>query len=296
VWKGYIKNKRKHDRISCTTPICSEVTIIKVNDKKVNTGKTKVCVEDISSGGLKFISSLDLPVNPNIMVSFETIILNQELLFKGIIVRKIEIKSSIFQYGVKFVMEDDVVKANANILNDLDYVISKKIKDTGSNLCIKDKMECLLLSKTKKDQRRYIRFKCPNPLCSKLVLKRINNKIIDSYGDNICIEDIGEGGLSFLSHIDYPVIEDIHYELQVIVLDLRILLRGQIVRKNIVEDKIFKYGLRFDSLGLERSEFKQLLEAIRNSAEDKILFKKSSFCMKDKKECMRTRSNNLKNA
>ena len=139
MWKGYFANKRKYNRIKCNIPLCSDVTIIKVNNKRVNTGKTKVCVEDISASGLRFISSLNLPVSPNFIISLETIILKQQLLFKGIIVRKQEIKSGIFAYGAKFLMDDQDVKAFANIVNDLDYVTSKKIKNSDSSLCSKDR-------------------------------------------------------------------------------------------------------------------------------------------------------------
>jgi hypothetical protein len=289
VWKGYFDNKRKHIRIKCNVPLCSEVTIIKVNNKKVNTGKTKVCVEDIGAGGLRFISSLDLPVNPNFIVSFETLILKQELLFNGIIVRKQEINNGIFAYGAKFLMDDQDIKAFANVINDLDYVISKKIKNIDSNLCSKDRMECLLYSKEKTEKRAYIRFKCPTPLCSSLIVKRINNKIIDSQSDNICIEDIGHGGVSFLSHIDYPIIGDINYELLIVVLDLRILLSGQLVRKFNIEDNIFKYGLKFEKPETGNSDLRELLDFIKDPSSNTIWFKKSNFCVKDKMECLRSR-------
>lgn len=64
---GNAINRRKYFRVECATPICSEVTIVRINNQAVNTGATKVCVEDIGPGGLKFISKLDC-LNSRVMV------------------------------------------------------------------------------------------------------------------------------------------------------------------------------------------------------------------------------------
>ena len=282
-------NRRRYYRIECARPICSEITIVKVNNIPVNTGKTKVCIEDISVGGLKFVSKLILPVDSNIIVNFCVVILEQEIILQGFIVRRSELLSGVLQYGVKFLLEDSEIKSVAKILNALENLKTRNVKDFGPSFCIKDKLQCFSLQKTEKEQRAYFRFKCPSPLCAKLSVKRINNKIIDSVGDTVCIEDISQSGLRFLSHINYPVINDIYYEFQMIVSDLNLTITAHLVRKREVESGIFEYGARIDASYAQREDLKRFIEAFRKDFNRKYWFKKSSFCKKDKMECLRSK-------
>jgi hypothetical protein len=285
-----VVNRRKHFRIGCATPICSEVTIVRINDQAVNTGTTKVCVEDIGPGGLKFISRLDLPVNPNIIIKFYTIILRKPLLLEGIIVRKTEIDKDMFQYGIQFVIDDSETDSISKLLNKLDFITTKGIRDLGSNFCIRNRMECFKLVRFDNEKRAYFRFQCPSPLCAKVIVKSINNKIINSSGDRICIEDIGQGGLKFLSHINYPVIKDILYEFQMIIADKTLDLNGYIVRKKEIETGIFQYGVIFDILDTQKHEINGAIDTMKKEINRRLWFKKSSFCVKDKIDCLRSRN------
>lgn len=283
-------NRRKFFRVECATPICSEVTVVRINNQPVNTGTTKVCVEDIGPGGLRFISKLDLPVNPNFIVKFYILIMDRPILIEGFIVKKMEFEDGIFQYGVQFVAEDPQVKGIKKILSELDYLASRGIKDINSSFCIKSKMECFRLSKVESEKRGYLRFQCPSPLCAKLILKKINNKLVNAEGDTVCVEDIGQGGLRFLSHIEYPAIKDMMFEFQMIILDQKLFLKGYIVRKQEVEKGIYEYGVRFNILEGQKEEIGAAIESMKANLNRKLWFKKSSFCIKDKMDCLRARS------
>lgn len=282
-------NRRRYYRITCAHPICSEITIVKVNNFPVNTGKTKVCIEDISMGGLKFVSKLVLPVDPNVIVNFYIVVLDQEIMLQGFIVRRSELTGDILQYGVKFLLEESDIKSFAKILNALEHIKNRKIKDLGPSFCIKDKLQCFSLQKTEKEQRAYFRFRCPSPLCAKLSVKRINNKLIESVGDTVCVEDISQSGLRFLSHINYPVIEDIYYEFQMIVSDLNIAITGHLVRKNEIEAGIYEYGARLDATYEQKQEIKRFVQSFKKDFNRKLWFRKSSFCKKDKMACLRSK-------
>ena len=282
-------NRRRYYRIECARPICSEITIVKVNNIPVNTGKTKVCIEDISIGGLKFVSKLILPVDPNIIVNFSLVVSDQEIILQGFIVRSSELTTGIFQYGVKFLLQESEIKSVGKILNDLEYLKNRKVTDFGPSFCIKDKLQCFSLEKTEKERRGYFRFECPSPLCAKLAVSKINNKVIDSLGDTVCIEDISQSGFRFLSHINYPVINDIYYELQMIVSDLKLNITAHLVRKREIEHGIFEYGAKIDASYAQREDLKRFIEAVRKDYNRKLWFKKSSFCKKDKMDCLRSR-------
>ena len=53
------------------------MTLISIQGKEVKLGKTEVLIEDIGPGGLKFLSTIQLPVRPDIIYQFETTIMDQ---------------------------------------------------------------------------------------------------------------------------------------------------------------------------------------------------------------------------
>jgi hypothetical protein len=287
---GNTSNKRKYFRIECTTPICSEVTITRINNQSVRTGSSRVCVEDIGPGGLKFVSNLDLPINPNLIIKFHIDILNNPVIIEGFIVRRSKLKNNIYQYGVSFAIQDTEVKLLWRLLNDLEYATRKGgVKNKGSSFCSKSKLECFKLEKIDREKRASLRFQCPSPLCAKLIVKKINNKTINSDSDRVCVEEIGQGGLRFLSHIDYPVISDILYEFQIIIFNQKLILKGYIVRKNEIENKVYQYGVKFDILDFEKEEVSEAIDTMKKEINMRLGIKRSSFCIRDKVECLRSR-------
>lgn len=287
-------NRRKFFRVECSTPICTEVTIVRINNQLVNTGSTKVCVEDIGPGGLKFISKLDLPVNPNFIVKFYTIILEEPLLIEGYIVRKIKLEGGIFQYGVKFIIDEVEAIPIIKLLTELQVKARNGVKLSNCNLCIKNKMECFRLTTANKEKRVYLRFPFPAPVCAELSVKKINNKVINSESDKVCVEDIGQGGLRFLSNLNYPIIDDIIYQIEMTVINQMLLLKGYIVRKSEVEKGIFEYGVKFDITESQRTEISHAIETMRISMNRKVWFKEESFCSKNKIDCLRYRRMSIK--
>jgi hypothetical protein len=70
-------------------------------------GKGNVCVENISSGGLKFLYSLNPTVSDIMVIEFKVIIEEVSTAFYGNIVRKEEIYRGIYRYGVHFINKSD---------------------------------------------------------------------------------------------------------------------------------------------------------------------------------------------
>ena len=58
-----MENRRDYYRLFLVSAMCAEIFIYKVKDVIKNSGKTHVCVLDISSGGVQFKSKLNLPEN-----------------------------------------------------------------------------------------------------------------------------------------------------------------------------------------------------------------------------------------
>lgn len=101
-----IMNRRKYYRIKLTFPLSSKITIISINRKMIELGKTEALIEDIGPGGNSFLSVIDLPVRPDITFQLETKIMNQNITLNGMIVWKQEV-DGIFQYGLKYLIDEN---------------------------------------------------------------------------------------------------------------------------------------------------------------------------------------------
>lgn len=67
--------------------------------------KAIIDVLDISEGGMKFISNLNLPVTPLVILQSEIQLLNHNCILKGNIIRKKQLLSHRYEYGFQFVEE-----------------------------------------------------------------------------------------------------------------------------------------------------------------------------------------------
>ncbi|MBP1948129.1 EAL domain-containing protein [Virgibacillus litoralis] len=142
---GYIKptkpkvNKLPEDerrsfyRLSFPTPALGEMTIIEVNEKKVNLGSAQVLVEDIGLGGLKILSSLKLPVNSTIKLTFNIELMGEKFLLDGLLVWKDEAKRDTFHYGIEFNISEHEEDRLAGVINKMSVLLrlNHTIPDTN---------------------------------------------------------------------------------------------------------------------------------------------------------------------
>ncbi|WP_052307750.1 EAL domain-containing protein [Bacillus timonensis] len=106
-------NRRRYYRINLLFPLSSQMTLTSILGNMVKLGSTEVLIEDIGPGGLRLLSTIHLPVRPDINYQFTTKIMNEVVTLNGYVVWKEEIKG-IFQYGLKFKIDesqrDELVK------------------------------------------------------------------------------------------------------------------------------------------------------------------------------------------
>ncbi|MBD8067392.1 EAL domain-containing protein [Bacillus sp. PS06] len=111
-----LTDRRSYYRINLVYPLCSDMALTSIQGKQVQLGKTNVLIEDIGPGGLRFLSTIHLPIRPDVTFEFETLILGQTLKLKGHIVWKDELKG-VFQYGLKFSIDEHERDCIVKILN-----------------------------------------------------------------------------------------------------------------------------------------------------------------------------------
>ena len=112
-------NRRDFFRIKFKKPLGADMSIFKIGGKKVSLGSTEVVVFDISAGGLRFLSDIKLPVKSDIVLIFETEILEEELSLYGNVVWMKPYEEEIFEYGLEFVFDEKHREVMLQLLNQL---------------------------------------------------------------------------------------------------------------------------------------------------------------------------------
>lgn len=110
------ENRRQFFRIDLQRPLIAEMTITSLGGKIVKLGMTKVLLEDIGPGGVRFTSNIKLPIRPDLILKFRMLILDKEIETSGSIVWSKE-EENLQQYGLEFMMDDKERDTLTGLLN-----------------------------------------------------------------------------------------------------------------------------------------------------------------------------------
>lgn len=97
----------------------AELIILKIKDRKMNVGKSKILIKNIGPGGLCFVSSIQFPLERDFTLQFMTTLIGKEITVIGTPVWFEEMEDSIYKYGVKFLMSSSETEDLMGILYEL---------------------------------------------------------------------------------------------------------------------------------------------------------------------------------
>lgn len=101
----HVKENRNYFRVEFKYPFEASMTVSEWKGKKVELGNTKILIENIGPGGLRFLSAIKLPSNSDILLKFQAIVLGEELELYGVIIHDLE-QGNFYRYGVKFIVDE----------------------------------------------------------------------------------------------------------------------------------------------------------------------------------------------
>ena len=101
-----VKHQRQFFRLKLDPPLCADMTIVLIRGKTLETGSTTVLVEDLSAGGLRFLSHLKMPPSDQLVLQFDTELAGRKLSMYGHVVRCVPWKDIFFEYAVRFTMDE----------------------------------------------------------------------------------------------------------------------------------------------------------------------------------------------
>ncbi|MFD1040089.1 EAL domain-containing protein [Virgibacillus byunsanensis] len=116
--------RRSFYRVEFPYHVLGEMSILEVNERKVELGSAPVIIEDIGLGGLKILSSLKLPVNSTIKFKFHIKLMGENFYLNGDLVWKNEGKGDTFYYGIKFDINEPDEDRLAAVINKMTVLIN----------------------------------------------------------------------------------------------------------------------------------------------------------------------------
>ena len=120
------QSKRKHYRLNFPYPLEAEMRLVSIAGRSMELGKSNVLIEDMSIGGLRYVSTLKLPIRGDVLFQFETEILGKAITLNGSIVWKEEINEDLIEYGIKFMIGKDEQAS----LSSLIHTFTKLLKNS----------------------------------------------------------------------------------------------------------------------------------------------------------------------
>ncbi|MBM7704755.1 EAL domain-containing protein [Metabacillus iocasae] len=128
--KVQLPNKRKYHRLSFPAPVEAFVTIKEYNNQPVSVGQSLILLENISGGGLVFISTIQIPTQADFLLAFTINFLGEYMVLQGTIVWSREVGEGLNRYGVQFVAEEEGSSQVLSFINQLEIHVKKGAERT----------------------------------------------------------------------------------------------------------------------------------------------------------------------
>jgi len=122
-----IVERREFFRLAFYQLLKADLTILKIKEKKMNVGNTKILIKNIGPGGLCFISNIKFPIEREFTLQFVTTLLGKRIHAYGSLVWLEELEDNLYKYGVKFSIDENEREQLMKSLYEIQIKIKKNI-------------------------------------------------------------------------------------------------------------------------------------------------------------------------
>lgn len=134
-------NKREYFRIALTIPLSAQLKIVGINNSEVDTKYASICVMDISAGGLRIRSKLDLPIHIDLLLEFNFSLFQKDIKVLGLIVRKTTLSPALYEYGIRFSLNEQQHSELMGHLNLLSIRLRQSKVISSCSFCTEEEMQ-----------------------------------------------------------------------------------------------------------------------------------------------------------
>jgi Tfp pilus assembly protein PilZ len=123
---------------------------------------------------------------------------------------------------------------------------SKKQSEKFEQMLIKGKINLIKERMTQEEHQSFVHIKINDPIKSEITLINMNDRDIGQEKNELIIENIGPGGLRFLSNLKLEMGQEIIYFFEIGEIDEKVPLVGEIIWNNDLSDRLYQYGVHFN--------------------------------------------------
>lgn len=121
-------NRRDYFRMSPKTSLCASMKIHTINGVAIDAHETRVCIENISAGGMAFTTNLNLPLGVDYTLKIETKLMNQVFELESVVVRAITTERyGLYEYGVTFVADGATRNRLTRVINMMEVLARSSV-------------------------------------------------------------------------------------------------------------------------------------------------------------------------
>lgn len=128
-----------------------------------------------------------------------------------------------------------------------------------------------------KEKRRFFRIKFRQLLEAVMTILTIRGKNVNVGNTKVLVENIGPGGLCFISNIRFPVERYFILQFSTQLIDENIKVYGYPVWAEEIDDNLYKYGIEFTIDENERMDLTKILNQVQIKMKNNILFAEGDF-------------------
>lgn len=127
--------RRKYFRVKLSHSLTAKMRILSIQEKEITLERdTKILIQDIGPGGLKFYSYLHLPAKDSIVYGFDIELLGEHYNLTGKIVWNQELKKGIFEHGVEFSISESEREKLTSALFKLSAILREQPSYTDNSI------------------------------------------------------------------------------------------------------------------------------------------------------------------
>lgn len=132
------ENRRDYYRMVPGRSLCARMRIHTINGTLIDGHETRVCVENVSAGGMAFTTNLKLPLEVSYTLLIDVTLMGKSFRLESVVVRSdSEERYGLYTYGVTFVTDSQVRKSLLGVINRMD-VLAKRTGEVYKSCSVCD--------------------------------------------------------------------------------------------------------------------------------------------------------------
>lgn len=155
---------------------------------------------------------------------------------------------------------------NINCVEVQGEIYSRAIKRTDFQDMLK-KGKCYPVGKKSEEiqvnERNFFRINLFYPLSADMTIIQVKGKKVELGNSDVLIQDIGPGGLRFITNIKFPVRPELLLSFTTVLFKQTVEVKGNIVWSNEIESNLYLYGFEFYMTEREKGNLNSLLNKLQ---------------------------------